>query len=146
MPIDLVDSLLQARFTESSVIHWSGCWRCAAAKKNSLWNLFALAPELLRSETLSGARLVLWRAPHLSGVTRAPRRLSELRQGKTREAGLVSRQSILSQTLCVVGGAAVPRRDDQGCGQGTTSGLGHGQRAGEAIHARAVAPGGKTGT
>src|SRR5271165_3746839 len=81
-------------------------------KKNSLWNVFALAPELLRSETLFGARLVLWRASHLSGVTRAPRRLSELRQGKTREASVVSRQSILHQTLCVVGGTSVPGDDD----------------------------------
>ena len=62
MPTNSVDSILQARFTESSAIHWSGCWGCAVAKKNRLWNLFALAPRLLRSKALFGARFVLWRA------------------------------------------------------------------------------------
>jgi hypothetical protein len=35
------------------------------AKKNSMWNMSALAPQLLRSEALSGARLVVRRASHL---------------------------------------------------------------------------------
>ena len=111
-------------------------------QKNSLWNLFTLAPGLLRSETSFGTRLVLWRASHLPGVECAPGGLPELWKGKAREARVVGRQSLLHQTLCVVGGAAVPGDNDQGSGPGTPIELGHGQRVGEAIHARAVAPSG----
>src|ERR1035441_11122046 len=54
-------------------------------QKNSVWNLWGLAPQLLRPEVLFGARLVLWRASHLSGVARAPSKLPEVLQGKTRD-------------------------------------------------------------
>ena len=60
-------------------------------QKNSLWDLWAGAPRFLRSEALSGSRLVVWGAPHLFGGARAPGRLPELRQGETRRTGLVGR-------------------------------------------------------
>ena len=60
MPIGSPGLCLRLACAESLVILWCACSRCVAAKKNSLWNLWALAPQLLRSEALPGARLVMW--------------------------------------------------------------------------------------
>src|SRR5665213_2384887 len=129
-------------FAGSSATRWRAWSVLSAAKKNSLWNLWWLAPELLRSKASGGARPSLWRLGNILGVGGAPGGLSTVWQSETRAPGLAGRQSLLHQTLCLLCRSPVSRFHDQGCCPGSSSGLGFGQGTGEAIHARTVAPGG----
>ena len=108
--------------------------------------VWTMAAQLLRPPTAVGAGPVVRRHADVSGCGSAPRGLPEMRGGEARTAGVAGRQSVLHQAICLLRGTAVSGRHDQGCGRGAASGLGLGQDAGEAVHARAVAPRGYAGT
>ena len=116
-----------------------GSWCCCGGEKNGVWHLWTMAPQFLRQTATVGAGPVVRRRAHLPGRGGTPGGVPELRDSEARAAGEVGRQSLLQQAVCILRGASVPGGDDLGCSQGAAPGLGLGQNAGEAVHARAVA-------
>ena len=57
-------------------------------QKNGLWRVWALAPQLLRSTTSTGAGSVVRQPPHLPGRGSAPGGVLELRNGEPRAVGV----------------------------------------------------------
>ncbi len=128
------------------VIRRHGSWRAYVGKKNGVWRVWAMAAQFLRPATAPGARSVVRRHAHLPGRGGTPGGVPEqLRQREARAAGLAGGQSFYTKRFAFFVGPSLPGDDDQGCGQGDAPGLGHGQDAGDAVHARAIAPRGDPG-
>ena len=72
--------------------------------------------------------------------------LPELRDGEAGEAGLAGRQPVLHQAVRLLRRPALSGDDHPGRGPGTAPRLEDGQGAGQAVHARATAPGRHPGT
>ena len=113
---------------------------CDGAQKNALWGVWSSTPGLVRPTRAMGPGPCLRRPAHLLGSGSATRVLPALRQGEARTAGLPGRQSVLHQALCLLRGSALSLGDGQGHRRGASSGLGDGQRAGQAVHARPTRP------
>ncbi len=90
----------------------------------------------------AGPRFGMRGIPDRPGARRPARRLSALRQRETRAAGVSGRQSAFHQTICLLCGTALRAGLDPRCGQGAEARLGHGQDAGDAVHAGADRAGG----
>jgi len=130
--------------TGCSVIRECDFCLCVGAEKNSLWSVWELLPQFLRSTTVGGARSVVWPTGDLPGVGDASGGLSKVRGSETRVSGLVGGQSVLHQAVCFLRGPTMPRLLDQGGGRRTEVGLEDGQGVGQAVYARAGAPDGTT--
>src|SRR3989304_5922341 len=92
----------------SSVIRRRESLPLPGAQKNSLWRLWPVAPQLVRSEDTPGTRLVLCRYPYLP-VPRSPGpSVQGLRQGEAGDARLPGRQSAVHQALRLLRGPALP--------------------------------------
>src|ERR671914_805631 len=110
------------------------------AQKNALWGVWSSTPGLVRPTRAMGPGPCVRRPAHLLGSGSATRVLPALRQGEARTAGLPGRQSVVYQALCLLRGSALSLGDGQGHRRGASSGLGDGQRAGQAVHARPTRP------
>ena len=123
-------------FSETRRRAW---WSCGGVEKNRLWSVWIWVAELLRQEAAARARFVVRRYPRLSGDGGAASGLSDVWRREARALGMVGRQSVLHQTLCLSGGTAGSDGHDQRRGPRVALGLGDGQGVGEAVYARAVA-------
>ena len=121
-----------------SVIQRRACSLLSGAQKNSVRLLWSRAHGLVRSQDSAHSRSVVRGYASVFGVRGAPRTLSELRQSEARAPRVSGRQPLLHQALCLLCGAPLPPIEYPGCGQGTQLGLAHGQRVGQAVHARAA--------
>ena len=103
-----------------------------------MWGLWACASRLVRPQTTPSARPVMWRLPDLPGLGSPPCGVPDLQRGEAREAGLARRPPLLHQALCLLRRTALPSFDDPRCCGGDAPQLEDGQRAREAVHARAA--------
>lgn len=115
-----------------------------AGGKNSLWNLRQDSSYFLRSEDPQSSRSVLRRYADLPGRGGPSGLLLPVRESETRKAGLAGRLSLLYQAVCFLRRPSLSRFEHPGRSQRVAFGLEDGQVLGEAIHARAGAPCGKT--
>src|SRR6266542_6510216 len=107
-------SCRRPRCMESLVI--PGCESClyGGAEKNSLWSVWLLVPQFLRSTTVDRARSVVWPDANLLGAGDAPSRLPQVQRGEGRRVGLAGGQSVLHQTVRLLCRSAVSRLGDLG--------------------------------
>ena len=83
------------------------------AQKNTLRRVRNAARRLVRPQDTKGSRSVVWRHADLFGVGHPACRLSVLRQGEARGAGVPGRQPVLHQAFCLVRWPALCDRLDQ---------------------------------
>lgn len=129
----------------SSVIRGRGSSPSPGAQKNTLRNLRAPAPQLVRSEDAPRAGSLVRRSPHLPGRRTPARGLPALRDGEAGAARLPGRLAVLHQTLCLLRRPALPGLYDSGCRARDAPELENHQGARDAVHARAAAALGRGG-
>src|SRR6266568_7889311 len=132
------------RSMESLGIHGYESCLWGGAEKNSL-SVWFVVPQFLRSAAMGGAGSVVWPDANLLGVREAPGGLREVQSSKKRTLGLVGGQPVLHQAVRLLRRPAVSRFDDQGGRRRPAPGLENGQGVGQAVYARAGAPGGLSG-
>src|SRR6267142_3005019 len=110
---------------------------CAAAEKNGLWPLRAMACQVLRSTAAFDSRSFLWRQARLPLSEGPACGLLALRQGQDRTPRLDFRSSRLHQAVCLPGGAALSRYSRESGGRGVGVGLADCQGIGQTLYARA---------
>ena len=125
-------------------IRGHGSWRWNGGKKRHV-ALWAQVLWVLRPTIPVGAKPGVRRLAHLPGRGSPPRRVPELRERETRAVEVAGRQCLPRQALCVLRKPALPDCHDRARCQGTAPALGVGQNLGDAVQARATAPGGDTG-
>jgi len=113
----------------------------SGGEKNNLWYLWPHPSYLLRPENPQGSRPALWRGTDLSGGGNPPGRMSKVPEGEAGEAGLAGRLSFVYQTVCFLRRPPLSRFEYSGRSRRAASGLEDGQGLGNAVYARAVAPG-----
>jgi len=106
--------------------------------KNGLWGVRDSAPELLRPGAPTSAGSAVRSVSDLAGSGNPPSRLPYVPCGEAGAAGVSARARTIHAPLCPLRRSALCQRDDQGRGQGTAAGVGCGQGARQAIHARAT--------
>ena len=129
----------------SSGTRMLGCSRSRPGQKNSLRDVRARAPGVVRSQAAPRPR------PLLRGSAHLPRRrgpaggLPALWHGEAGATRLPGRQSLLHQALRLLRGPALSGLPDPRRGQGAAPRLAHREGVGAAVHARATAPRGDPG-
>ena len=125
----------ERQYAGCSVIRMCGSSVSTGAQKNGLRLLRAGADGLVRPADAAGSRPVERRVSHRPGTRGAARGVPQLRHREARAAGFPGGQSALHQALCVLRRAALPAGLDPRRRQGAEARLGHGQGAGDAVHA-----------
>ena len=120
----------------SSVIRGRASSHSCGGQKNTLRRLWPAAQGLVRPQDPPGSRPVVRRYSRLLGAGGSAGRLTELRAGEARTAGLPGRQPPVHETLRLLCGQAGAGIHHPGRGPGAEARLAHGQGAGEAVHAR----------
>ena len=115
--------------------------RSSGAEKNGLWRLRSKLSQSLRQAPPPRPRSLLWRQAGLSVLLPAPGPVFTVREREERTARLVGRQSAVHQAVRLLRRPTLPADHGQGSGRGTLPGLACRQGVGQAVHARAVAPG-----
>jgi len=146
MHINFQDSSLNTPFWVSSVIPKRGSYDSPGGEKNNMWSLWYDLPYALRPEDPPSSRPLLRRYADLPGGGDPSSFLSQVSESEARKAGLAGRLSLLYQAVCLLRGPSLPRFEYPGRGQRVAFGLEDRQILGEAIHARAGAPGRNTWT
>ncbi len=126
---------------ESLVILGRESCPCGGAEKNGLWSVWLFVQQFLRSTALGGARSVLRSDANLLGVGDAQSGLRQMPSRERRTVGLAGGQSVLHQTVRLLRRSPMSRLHDQGRSRRTAFGLEDGQGVGQAVYARAGAPG-----
>ena len=122
-------------FAGCLVIGMYGSLRSLGAQKNCLRRLWMGTARVVRSDEATRPRPAEWCISHRAGTRGAARGVPGLRR-EARTAGFPGRQSALHQALCLLRRPTLPAGLDPRYRQGAEAYLGHGQGAGDAIHAR----------
>ncbi len=122
----------------ASVTRKCGSLPWHGAQKNVLWNLRDDASQFLRPHAAAGAGSVERPVSHSARPRGSSGSMRPVSRGEARATGVPGRQSVLHPALCVLRGSALPLGDHQGHCRGAAPGLGRGQGAGQAVHARAA--------
>ncbi len=119
-------------------IRGSGFSHSSVGGKNSVWHLWPWASDVLRPHAPLDSGPVLWRYAHLPGGAHSAGVVPDLPESEAGAAGLVGRQPVVHQTLCVLRWATLCQCPNPGCGPRAAPGLAHRQGAGEAVYAGAA--------
>ena len=114
MHTDFPASGLWNRCAAYSVTRRRGSSRSCAAQKNPLRGVWPRALGLVRPQDTSGPRPALRELSGLSAVRSSACVLPQLPSGEARGLGVLGREPLLHEALCLLRGAALPQRDHQG--------------------------------
>jgi hypothetical protein len=118
-----------------SVTHMFGSCGWIGAQKNDLQLLRTGSEGVVRPTAAACSRPVECRISDCSGIGSAARRVPPLWHREARSVRFSGGQCAFHQTLCFLCGSPLPPGIDPRCCQRTQARLGHGQGAGEAVHA-----------
>ena len=114
----------------------------SVGEKNGLRCLRARSSHLLRPENPQSSGSALRRPSDFSGDGDPPCGVPKVRKGEAGKAGLAGRLSPFHKAVCLLRRASLSGCEYFGYRQRASSGLAHRQSPGNAVPARAVAPGG----
>lgn len=111
-----------------------------AGGKNGVRRLRDGAPDILRPRDSPGSGPLLRRHTGVPGDPDPPGVVPDVREGEAGAARLPCRQPALHKAVCLLRGTTMPCWEHQGRGPRVSSGLAHGQGAGQAVHGGATGP------
>lgn len=104
-------------------------------KKNGMWHLRDISPELLRQDVTKDTGFIMRRHACVFGDRGSASTMPELRKSENRESAVDSDESLLHKAFCFLCGAEVPSNDHQRCVKRAETGLACSESLGQRVYA-----------